>query len=301
MRIGLIVRCTLIASWLGLFGWHVVRHAAPTLGLVERHDLGSVLAVQLDRVLSYRLRLNRDSRRSLGECTVWFNRDDTRFRIGHRLIVSDLGMLIPDTIRARRDVGGDARDVDVALDLIYDDRFRLVEVAGHATLASPMAIDVTFSGTVDHRGLDLGYDLGDDAGEQRLLLEDIGRDSGQAAFLVPTLPPGLEVGDRHGVPLIDPQRLISSGGTSARSRGMMRAIVWEDVATAAGPLRLLRVVFEVEGKHQSTAWCDRQGTVYRATIEALPIIAELTAITVHGGDAIWPPAVSPAASPGPAP
>ncbi|HYE03880.1 MAG TPA: hypothetical protein VEL07_00045 [Planctomycetota bacterium] len=297
MRIGLIIRCALIAGWLGLFGWHVVRHAAPTLGLVERHDLGAVLSVQLDRVLTYRLRQNRDSRRSLGECTVWFSRDDTRFRIDHRLILGDLGVLIPGAGGGRAHPVVAGRDIDLALDLIYDDRFRLVEVEGHATLLRPMAIDVTFSGTVDHRGLDLGYDLGDDGGEQRILIADIGRDSGHAAFLVPTLPPGLEVGDRHGVPLIDPQRLIASGGASARSRGVMRAVVREDVATAAGPLRLLRVVFEVDGKHQSTAWCDAEGTVYRATIEALPIVAELTGIRVHGADAIWPPAATPGAAP----
>ncbi len=283
MRLGVIIRLTLVAGWIGLFGWHVVRHAAPTLGLVERHDLGAVLAAQIDRVLSYRLRQSGDSRRELGECTVWFSRDDTRFRIDHRLIVTDLGSLIPGGDRRR----GDGRDLDLSLDLIYDDRFRLVEIEGQATMARPMELVANFSGTIDHRGLDLRYDWGD-GDEQHLLIADIGRDSAQAALLVPTLPPGLAVGDRYSVPLLDPQRLIASGGATARSRGMVSAEAWETVATAAGPLRLLRVVFETEGKRQSTAWCDDQGTVYRASLESFPIVAELTRIRMHGGEVVWP-------------
>jgi hypothetical protein len=279
MRLGVAVRCAIALTWLGLFGWHVVRHAAPLLGLSERADVGAVVAAHLDETMTYALRWTGTRPRDLGTCVLSFSRDDTRFRVDHRLRIVNLSPLLGTAVAGN---GG----LDLELDLIYDDRFRLAGVEGHVALTAPIEVDASYTGVVDHRGLVLDYALAD-GGSHQLVVPGVGRDAVQ---VVPLLPPRLKRGDHFSVPMLDPRRLMASGGTDARSNGAIRVEDDEVVNTAAGPLALTRVAFEVEGKRESTAWCDARGTIYRIEMDGQPkLIVELASIDRNGATRVWPP------------
>lgn len=267
---GLVIRCCLIAIWLALLGLHLWRFALPGLGVVERHDLGSALAQQIDRALTYDL-LNASGKR-LGGSELSVVREDAGFRCDLRLELTGLpGINLGQ--------GTSAQVIRLAASEKLDDRFRLTALTAEGEV---MGLSVAVEAIVDHRGLSGTLSL---AGkEQPFALAGFDRQNGAAMDFGVTLPPGLEPGDRFKTTLLD----LDLSLTPREKEAVFSVERREMLATRGGPLELLKVLVSSDGRHRSTYWCDRTGTVYRAELGNRTLAMELVRVRQLPGQVVWP-------------
>jgi len=285
LRIGLggVVRVAVVLGWLGFYGWHVARYALPGLGLVERRDLAALLAVHLERAFTYRVLTA--SRRVIGRGDLTVQQDDTRFRIDSALDLDELP--VPVLALAGLPDGeprvGQAHLLSLRAGATFDDRYRLIAVDGSLNFLAMQAVVRAstgpggLSGRIEVDGL--GTPFARDFAVP-------GADQVQGLSLIPCLPPGLRVGDRFTA------RQLAFDATALRPTLATAVYTVEQATTVpAGrqSVAVLEVAVQVDGKPQSTLWCDQHGTVYLMRTAEGGMQLELTAVRVLNGPALWPP------------
>jgi len=279
---GLAIRLLIVVAWLALFANHVARFALPGLGLVERRDLASAIATQLDRSLSYDILQPSATPggppRRTGSCDISFQRDESFFRLDTRFDLdllpgSTLPIQLPAAARAMRP------SLHIEASQKFDDRLRLTAIQGSGDLGGMRG---TFAGTVDHRGLTGNYRF--QGTSHDFALPAIGSEQGFDWSL--SLPAGLKPGERFRAKVLD-----LDGMTPRQRVGVYAVEALEPIATRAGSMDLLRVTMTVDGKPRATSWCDARGTVYRVEFSGMKMAFELIRIRILPGTVVWPPSV----------
>lgn len=281
MRLGTLIRLALVLSWLALFIPHVVGHAAPGLGLSARGGSAGMLAANVGKEFAYDL-VRASGELRLGTCRLGFLRVEKGFELETELRLDDVGRLAPGLGLLPQLREAKARDVRLQLTELLDDQQRLVSISANGRA---FGMDLVADGTIAADGLHGTYTFA--AGTAMPYhLPEIGGDAGQGSDLALSLPPGLKPGDRFTTRLLSPDYArMRLGATTA----VFTAVEQEDIATAAGQLRLLKVEMQVDARLMSHLWCDANGTVYRSRQEAGGLELRLTRIRVVGGEILWPP------------
>jgi hypothetical protein len=277
---GNLIRLAIVVAWLGLFIPHVVRHAAPGLGLGEHDDTGAVIAASLGK--EYLYDLTRMTGGRLGSVMLSFDRTEQGFKLETDLRLDDLGKVAPGLalLPQLRDTA--SREVRVLLSELLDEDRRLSSLAASGRA---FGMELSAAGRVGVDGLRGTYTLADGA-PVPYHLPEIGADTGQGSDLALNLPPGLEPGERFTTRLLSPDYArMRLGATTA----VFTALQHESVATAAGPLALLKVEMQVDARAVSHLWCDDKGAVYRSRQLDGGLELRLKQIREIGGRILWPP------------
>lgn len=278
--LGALVRIAVVIAWLALFIPHVVRHAAPGLGIGARDNLGGMIAANLGK--EYRYDLIRATGGRLGTTRLSFERNELGFKLETELWLEDLGKLAPGLALLPRLQEAEARDVRVTLSEQLDEARKL---SGLTASGRAFGMELNAEGRVTADGLRGTYTFADSPATPYHLPE-IGADAGQGNDLALNLPPGLEPGDRFTTRLLSPDYTkMKLTATTA----VFIAMQHESIPTAAGALALLKVEMQVDARVVSHLWCDTTGTVYRSRQHDGGMELRLTRINEVGGKILWPP------------
>jgi hypothetical protein len=283
MNSGVLIRLVLVLAWLALFVPHVVRHAAPGLGISKRNDFASVMAANLGREYLYDLQRDAGPRsRKLGQVRLAFIRVDDGFELETWLRIDDLGLLAPGLALLPQFSEQTSREMTLLMVEQLDAGLRL---AGVRANGNAFGLEVAADGTVGAAGLSGTYTVGEGV-PTPYTLPEITADAGQGSDLAINLPPGLETGDRFTTRLLSPDfaRLRLAASTA-----VFLVQARESLITSGGRRNLLRVEMQVDARPVSTLWCDTNGTVYRSRQHQGGMVLELTQIRMAGGDILWPP------------
>jgi hypothetical protein len=280
MTLGNFIRLAVVIGWLALFIPHVVRHAAPGLGLNSRDAANGMLAANLGKEYAYELvRANGNVR--LGTCSLAFVREEQGYQLETNLQLDDLGKLAPGIALLPQLRESSARNVRLKLDEQLDEQQHLISIKGSGRA---FGLDFDASGEIGADGMRGTYTLGG-AAPAPFHLPEIGKDAGQGSDLALNLPPGLKPGDRFTTRLLSPDYAnMKLSATTA----VFTALQHESVPTANGPLGLLKVEMQVDSRVISHLWCDANGTVYRSRQQDGGMELLLTRIQAIGGEILWP-------------
>jgi hypothetical protein len=280
MGLGSVIRLAVVVGWLALFVPHIVRYAAPGLGLTARDNAGGMLAANLGKVYLYEL--IRSTGGKLGTCRLSFERMEQGFKLETELRLDDLGRLAPGLalLPQLREAG--AREVRILLSELLDgdQHLKSLTASGRA-----LGMDLFADGRIGPDGLRGTYTFGDGI-PATYHLPDIGADAGQGSDLALNLPPGLQPGDRFTTRLLSPDYAkMRLTATTA----VFTALAHESLSTVAGARALLKVEMQVDALVVSHLWCDGNGTVYRSRQQDGGMELRLMQIREVGGRILWPP------------
>lgn len=281
--LGVLVRLAVVIAWLVLFLPHVVKHAAPGLGIGARDNAGEMLAANLGK--EYHYDLIRTTGGRLGTTRLSFERTEQGFKLETELRLDDLGKLAPGLalLPQLRDAG--TREVRVLLSQQLDDARKLTALTANGRA---FGLDLVASGRVGPDGLRGTYTFAEGTATPYHLPE-ITADAGQGNDLALNLPPGLEPGERFTTRLLSPDY---AGMRLTATTAVFTALQHESVPTPAGPLALLKVEMQVDARVMSHLWCDDKGTVYRSRQNDGGMELRLTRINEVGGRILWPPGLA---------
>jgi hypothetical protein len=280
MGLGGVIRLAVVIAWLALFIPHLIKHAAPGLGLGTRDVAGATLAANLGK--EYHYDLMRTSGGRLGAIVLSFERTEQGFQLETDLRLDDLGKLAPGLALLPQMRDQEARDVRVKLTELLDAQRKLESLTARGRA---FGMDLVADGRVGPDGLRGTYSLAEGS-PTPYHLPEIGADAGQGSDLALNLPPGLEPGERFTTRLLSPDYArMRLGATTA----VFTALQHESVPTSAGPLALLKVEMQVDARVVSLLWCDDHGTVYRSRQNDGGMELRLTRINEIGGRILWPP------------
>jgi hypothetical protein len=279
--IGKFIRICVVVIWLGIFGFHVARHALPGLGLVQRSDFSTVLARHLDQTLLYSIQHGAgESERTIGSCTLTFQADDNFFRVDTNAKVRDLSFLPGASLLALGGGAGAEQGLDMQLSQKFDDRYRFCALEGYVSV---LRFGGRLTCTVDQRGLH-GTLLTEDGTEHAFEVPDIKQEEANGIDVVMSLPPGLHPGDSYQTHVLG----VDYARMAPKQRpAVVRVKEYETLQLSTGPQRLLRVEMVVEEKPEATLWADDDGTVYRIEHQG-GFALVLSEIRTTSGDPIWP-------------
>lgn len=279
MGLGTVIRLAVVVAWLALLVPHIVRHAAPGLGLSARDNAGGMLAANLGKEYLYDLLRTTGGR--LGNCRLSFQQVEQGFELETELRLDDLGKLAPalGLMPQLRETG--AREVRVLLNEVLDADQRLLSLTANGRA---FGMELLADGTIGPDGLRGTYTL-DENPPTPYHLPEIGGDAGQGSDLALNLPPGLQPGDRFTTRLLSPDyvRMRLSATTAVFS-----VLAHEPVSTIAGPRALMKVERQVDARTVSHLWCDDTGTVYRSRQLDGGMELRLMQIREVGGRILWP-------------
>lgn len=280
MGLGSVIRLAVVVGWLALFVPHIMRHAAPGLGLSARDNAGGMLAANLGKEYLYDLIRSTGGR--LGTCRLSFQQVEQGFELETELRLDDLGKLAPGLalLPQLREAG--SREVRVLLSEMLDPGQRLVSLTASGRA---FGMDLLADGRIGVDGLRGTYTFAENP-PTPYHLPEIGADAGQGSDLALNLPPGLEPGDRFTTRLLSPDYArMRLGATTA----VFTALQHESLSTIAGPRALLKVEMQVDARVVSFLWCDAGGTVYRSRQQDGGMELRLMQIREVGGRILWPP------------
>lgn len=280
MGLGTVIRLAVVVGWLALFVPHLVRHAAPGLGLSARDNADGMLAANLGK--EYLYDLVRATGGRLGTSRLSFQRLETGYELETELRLDDLGKLAPGLglLPQLREAG--SREVRVLLNERLDDAQRLLTLTA---TGRAFGMDLAADGRVGTDGLRGTYTFAEQA-PTPYHLPEIGADAGQGSDLALNLPPGLEPGERFTTRLLSPDyaRMRLTATTA-----VFTALGHESLSTIAGARALLKVEMQVDARVVSHLWCDGNGTVYRSRQQDGGMELRLMQIREVGGRILWPP------------
>ena len=280
---GIAIRVAIIAGWLALTGWYVVRQTFPELGMSQQADAKAALAARLGKVQHYTILWKPQpthAAEKVGTCSLAALNDDVGFRLETQLDLDNTRFL-PGERMLRHAMGGTAKaGIRLRLDELLDANMRLraVEVAGNVFGQSFSA-----EGPVDHLGLRLTWKAAGTEGTR--IIPEVRPERLSGSELSANLPTGLKTGDRFTTRIssLDPTRMrlaTKDAVFSVTGSGMQR--------TAAGMALLLDVEMVVDGRRFALLRCDARGAVHRQELVDAGLILDLTRVTNQYGREIWP-------------
>ena len=283
MGLGNIIRLAVVLAWLALFVPHLVRHAAPGLGLGAPAGAEGMLAANLGKEFLYDL--GRSSGERLGTCRLSFQPSEQGFELETELRLDDLGRLAPGLglLPQLREAG--SREIRLQLTEQLDARQRLVSLSANGRA---LGMELLGEGTIGIDGLRGTYTL-DENPPTPYHLPEIGADAGQGSDLALNLPPGLEPGDQFTTRLLSPD--YTRMRLSAKN-AVFSVLEHQTIPTIAGPRALLKVEMQVDARAMAHLWCDDRGTVYRSRQMDGSMELRLVQIREVGGRILWPPEVA---------
>jgi hypothetical protein len=285
MSFGAMIRFIIVAGWATFFIFHIVKHAAPGLGLTERNAFATALAANLGRTYVYKLQRTVATKpQRIGECTMSFQRSENGFELETIVHLDDLALLAPGINLIPSLSDKSSRQMHVSMTELLDTKRRLVGLKGSGNI---LGLEATGEGIVTEIGLTGTYTV-DDGTPTAFTRPDIKSDVSNGNDFAVTLPPGLVPGDRFT------SRMVSPDFTSLKLNAVTAIYSvepHESVTTVAGQLSLLRVLMQVDNRTVATLWCDNNGTVYRSRQQDG---MELALITIReiGGRVLWPRSIS---------
>lgn len=279
MGLGTVIRLAVVVGWLALFVPHIVRHAAPGLGLSARDNAGGMLAANLGKEYLYDLIRTTGGR--LGNCRLSFQQIEQGFELETELRLDDLGKLAPGLGLLPQLREASTREVRVQLNEVLDADQRLLSLSANGRA---FGMELLADGTIGPDGLRGTYTL-DEHAPVPYHLAEIGADAGQGSDLALNLPPGLQPGDQFTTRLLSPDyaRMRLSASTA-----VFNVLAHEPVSTIAGPRALMKVEMQVDARTVSHLWCDDTGTVYRSRQLDGGMELRLMQIREVGGRILWP-------------
>ncbi len=280
MGIGAVIRLAIVIAWLALFVPHIVRHAAPGLGLTARDNSSGMLAANLGKEYLYDLIRSTGGR--LGTCQLSFARVEQGFELETQLRLDDLGKLAPGLGLLPQLREATSREVRLQLTELLDTNQRLLSLNARGRA---LGMELIADGMIGADGLRGTYTL-DQNSPMPYHLPDIGADAGQGSDLALNLPPGLRPEDQFTTRLLSPDYLKMR--LSAKT-AVFTALAHESVSTIAGARALLKVEMQVDARVISHLWCDDNGTVYRSRQQDGGMELRLMQIREVGGKILWPP------------
>jgi hypothetical protein len=287
MSFGAVIRIMIVVGWATLFIGHIVKHAAPGLGLTERNAFATALATNLGRTYVYTVQRQTTAKpQRIGECSRSFQRNENGFELETILHLDDLGMLAPPGIIALFPSLSDksSRQLHVRMTEYLNAERQLIRLEGSGKL---FGLEAQGEGDVTAAGLTGSYRIDGGTPTPFSRSEITSTVSNGNDFAV-TLPPGLIPGDRFTSRMVSPD--ISKFTLSAAT-AVYTVEPKEVITTTTGKSSLLRVSMQVENRPVATLWCDDSGTVYRShQQDGMELM--LTSIRENGGGIIWPPAVA---------
>lgn len=280
MGLGTVIRLVVVVGWFAVFVPHVVRHAAPGLGLSARDDATGMMAANLGK--EYHYDLVRATGGRLGTCRLSFQQIEQGFELETELRLDDLGKLAPGLGLLPQLREAASREVRLQLTQLLDNGQHLTSLAASGRA---FGMEIIADGKIGADGLRGSYTL-DEHQPTTYHLPEIGADAGQGSDLALNLPPGLEPGDRFTTRLLSPDytRMRLSATTA-----IFTALEHESLSTLAGPRALLKVEMQADARVVSHLWCDGNGTVYRSRQQDGGMELRLKQINEVGGRILWPP------------
>lgn len=280
MGLGTVIRLAVVVGWLALFVPHIVRHAAPGLGLSARDNAGGVLAANLGK--EYLYDLIRSSGGRVGNCRLSFRQLEQGYELETEVRLDDLGKIAPGLGLLPQLREATSREIRLQLTELLDANQRLQSLTASGRA---LGMELLADGKIGADGLRGTYTL-DENPANPYHLPDIGADAGQGSDLALNLPPGLEPGDRFTTRLLSPD--YTQMRLTART-AVFTAVEHESLSTIAGPRALLKVEMQVDARVVSLLWCDGNGTVYRSRQQDGGMELRLMQIREVGGKILWPP------------
>ena len=286
MSFGAVIRLIIVVGWATFFIAHVIKHAAPGLGLTERNAFATALATNLGRTYVYTVQRQGNAEpQRMGECSLSFQRNENGFELESILHLDDLGMLAPGIIALFPSLSDkSSRQLHVRMTEYLNAELQLIRLEGSGKL---FGLEAQGEGDVTAAGLTGSYRIDGGTPTPFSRPEITSTVSNGNDFAV-TLPPGLIPGDRFTSRMVSPN--ISTFTLSAAT-AVYTVEPKEVITTATGKSSLLRVSMQVENRSVATLWCDDSGTVYRShQQDGMELL--LTSIRENGGGIIWPPVVA---------
>lgn len=279
MGLGTVIRLVVVVGWFAVFVPHVVRHAAPSLGLSSRDDAGGMLAANLGK--EYLYDLVRATGARLGTCRLSFQRLEQGYELETEIRLDDLGKLAPGLGMLPQLREAASREVRLQLTQLLDNSKQLTSLTASGRA---FGMDLVADGKIGADGLRGSYTI-DENQPAPYHLPEIGADAGQGSDLALNLPPGLEAGEKFTTRLLSPDytRMRLSATTA-----VFTALEHESLSTIAGARALLKVEMQVDARVVSHLWCDGNGTVYRSRQQD-GMELRLMQIREVGGKILWPP------------
>ncbi len=280
---GNIIRIGLLAAWLSVTGWYVVRHTLPDLGMGQQTDAKSALAARIGKVQHYDILWRPQPTHAamkVGSCSLAALTDDVGVKLETQLDLDNTRFL-PGERMLRQAMGGPAKaGIRLRLEEMLDANMRLraIEVSGNV-------FGQVFSaeGPVDHRGLRLTWKAAGTEGVR--VIPEVRPEQLSGSELSANLPPGLKPGGRfkNRISSLDPisMRLSTKDAVfTVLGKGMRR--------TAAGNAELLEVEMQVDGRRFALLRCDARGAVHQQELLDAGLILNLTHVTNPYGRQLWP-------------
>jgi len=279
MGLGTVIRLVVVVGWFAVFVPHVVRHAAPSLGLSSRDDAGGMLAANLGK--EYLYDLVRATGARLGTCRLSFQRLEQGYELETEIRLDDLGKLAPGLGMLPQLREAASREVRLQLTQLLDNSKQLTSLTASGRA---FGMDLVADGKIGADGLRGSYTI-DENQPAPYHLPEIGADAGHGSDLALNLPPGLEAGEKFTTRLLSPDytRMRLSATTA-----VFTALEHESLSTIAGARALLKVEMQVDARVISHLWCDGNGTVYRSRQQD-GMELRLMQIREVGGKILWPP------------
>ncbi len=290
--LGNAVRIALLAAWIGMTGWYLVRQVLPDLGLVAESDPRSELATRLNKVQHYALLWRPQptfAAERVGTCSMGVFTDDVGVRLETQIDITRTRFL-PGESMLRQAVGGSARSgIRLRLDEMLDANMRLraIEIAGNV-----FSVPFSAEGPVDHTGLRLTWKAAGTSGTR--IIPEVRPERVTGGDLTASLPAGLQVGQQFSnrISTLDPTRL-----RMATKEAVFIVLGRVQHRTAAGNADLLEVEMRLDGRRFAILRCDDRGAVHRQELLDAGLMLDLVHVDDQFGRQIWPtplPAPEPA-------
>ena len=281
--IGNVIRVALLAAWIGMTGWYLMRQVLPDFGLASDTDSLATLAANINTVQHYNLLWKPQPTHAaerVGTCSMGVLTDDVGLRLETQVDITNTRFL-PGNSMLRKAVGGNRlAGIRLRLDEMLDAgmRLRALEVTG-----SLFGVPFSAEGPVDHRGLNLVWKAAGSTGTR--LIPEVRPDRVSGGEMIAGLPAGLKSGQSFTtrISTIDPTRL-----RLATKDAVFLALDRIPTRTAAGNANLLEVEMRVDGRRFALLRCDDKGRVLRQEMLDAGLILELSRIADEFGTQTWP-------------
>ena len=286
---GIAIRVLLLAAWLGLTGWYVVRQVLPDLGLVAENDPRSTLATRVNKVQHYALLWRPQpthAAQRVGTCSMGVFTDDVGLRLETQIEIQNT-RFIPGERMLRQAIDGDrGAGIRLRVDEMLDANMRLrgVDVAGNV-----FGVPFSAEGPVDHAGLRLTWKAAGQSGVR--VIPEVRPERVAGGDLTAGLPAGLKPGQQftQRISTLDPTRL-----RLATKEAVFDVLERVPHRTAGGQAELLSVEMRVDGRRFALLLCDDRGAVHRQELPDAGLLLDLTHVADQYGRQIWPAARAPA-------
>lgn len=287
--IGNLIRLVVLAAWIGMTGWYVLRQVLPDLGLTAETDSKASVAVRMNRVQHYNLLWRAQSTHAaerVGTCSMGAFNDDVGVRLETQIDITRTRFL-PGERMLREAIGGSGKGIRLRLDEMLDANMRLrgIDVSGNV-----FGVPFSAEGPVDHNGLRLTWKAAGISGTR--IIPEVHPERVTGGELSADLPAGLQVGQNFStrISTVDPTRL-----RLATKEAVFIVLGRVPHRTAAGMADLLEVEMRLDGRRFSLLRCDDHGVVHRQDLLDAGLILDLTHVSDQFGKKLWPVAAAEAA------